>query len=69
MHSPSKSLLICNPLQKSGELPLFVVGDSREQCLRMLAGDAAYDVKRRAPFFREVQSITPAVIRILAPFD
>jgi hypothetical protein len=35
----------------------------------MFAGDTAYDVKRRAPFFREVQSITPAVIGILTPFD
>ena len=45
VHATSEPLLIGNPLQKSGELPLFTLRDSGEQRLRMLAGNAAYPVK------------------------
>ena len=41
MHPASEPLLIRNALQKSDELPLFVLGDSGKQCLRMFAGNAA----------------------------
>ncbi len=69
MHAASESLLVRNPLQKRGELPLFVLGDRREQCLGMFAGDASYCLERRASFFRDVQSITAAIVGILAPLD
>ena len=69
MHPASESLLIRNALQKRGELPLFVLGDRREQYLGMFAGDAANRLKRRAPFFSDVQSITAAVVGILTPLD
>ena len=42
MHPASESLLIRNPLEKCGELPLFVVRDSSKQRLRVFAGNAAY---------------------------
>jgi len=69
MHAASESLLVRNPLQKRGELPLFVLGDRREQCLGMFAGDASYCLERRASFFRDVQRITAAIVGILAPLD
>jgi hypothetical protein len=69
MHAASESLLIRNPLQKGGELPLFVLGDRHEQCLGMFAGDASYYLECRASFFREVQSITAAIVGILAALD
>ena len=50
MHTASECLLIRNPLQKRGELPLFVLGDRREQCLGMFAGDASYCLERERPF-------------------
>ena len=69
MHAASESLLIRNPLQKRGELPLFVLRDCNEQCLGMFAGNASYRFERRASFFRDVQSITAAIVEILAPLD
>jgi len=69
MHAASESLLIRNPLQKCGELLLFVLGDRDEQCLGMFAGDASYRLERRAPCFRDVQSITATIVGILAPLD
>ncbi len=35
----------------------------------MFAGNAAYCLERRAPLFSDVQSITAAVVEILAPLD
>jgi hypothetical protein len=61
--------LIRNPLQKNGELPLFVLRDSSEQRLRVFVGNLAYRLECGAPFFREMQSIPAAVIGILTPFD
>jgi hypothetical protein len=69
MHPASEPLLIRNPLQKNGELPLFVLSDSSQQRLRVFAGNAAYRLECRASFFSDVQSIPAAVIGILAAHD
>jgi len=69
MHTLSEPLFIRDPLQKTCELPPFVLGESSEQRLRMFARNSAYCFERRAPLFCDMQSVTAAIVGILTPFD
>lgn len=68
MHAASEALLVRNPLQKNRELALLILGECGEQNLLVCTSDASDRLNSRTPLFREVQGITAAIGRILAPF-
>jgi hypothetical protein len=69
MDPASESLLIGNALQKSSELPLFLVRDSGQQGLRVFARNTTNPLKRSAAFVRDMQSMAAAVVGTLAALD
>jgi hypothetical protein len=67
MYAARQTLFVRNPLQKSRELSLFVVGEGGQQNSLVFARDFANFLQGRAALLGEVQRVTATILRIISP--